>query len=193
MKNDTRLNVTHRDIAKLFCKALPLDGDDYGTAVNEYTEAIRKLSPEARLALKSAYIFSAKVPRDEREDMFQTLAMALIEARVKDEKLAYTIARCDWVNWYKKFKTREHFSLDTVVTGYDGEEVCYTELLVGEVEFERKINGELDGASLYNALPAWIKTIVDKRLSGHSITGGERKMLDKWIASAPMVLADYVN
>ena len=193
MKNDTRLNVTHRDIAKLFCKALPLDGDDYGTAVNDAVDAINKLTPECKLALKSAYIFSAKVPREEREDMFQTLAMTLIEARVKDEKLAYTIARCDWVNWYKKFKTREHFSIDSVVTGYDGDEVSYSELLVGEAEFEAKMNGDMDGARLYDALPAWVKDIVDKRLSGRSITGGEKHMLNKWVLAQPSILVDYVN
>lgn len=193
MKNDTRLNVTYRDIAKLFVKALPIEGEDFSDTINQYIETIKKLSPEARLALKSAYIFSSKVPRDEREDMFQTLAMTLIEAKVKDEKLAYTIARCDWVNWYKKFKTREHFSLDTVVNADTEEETCYVELLVGEAEFEAKMNGELDGARLYEALPSWVKTIVDKRLSGHSITGGERIMLNKWIAAQPLILANYVN
>jgi len=193
VKNDTRLNVTYRDIAKLFVKALPIEGEDFSDTINQYIETIKKLSPEARLALKSAYIFSSKVPRDEREDMFQTLAMTLIEAKVKDEKLAYTIARCDWVNWYKKFKTREHFSLDTVVNADTEEETCYVELLVGEAEFEAKMNGELDGARLYEALPSWVKTIVDKRLSGHSITGGERIMLNKWIAAQPLILANYVN
>jgi hypothetical protein len=43
-----------------------------------------------------AYIFSRKIPKQEREDLFQDIALKLIEADTPEQRLAYAIARCDW-------------------------------------------------------------------------------------------------
>ena len=98
------IKVTYRDIAQMLCKALPFPDDELRDRIAEHAEVIKGMSTEARLALKCAYVFSHKVPREEREDMFQELALALLEAKAPNEKLAYTIARCDWMNWWGKFK-----------------------------------------------------------------------------------------
>jgi hypothetical protein len=187
------IKVEYRDIAKMFCAALPIDGQQFGDKVNAYTDIIKALPPAAKLALRSAYLFSRKVPKEEREDMFQDIALAVLKARATDERLAYAIARCDWKNWWSKYKRRQHYSLDSVVDDGEGNRVSFGELLVGEAEFERKLNGDMDGKTLYEALPDWVKVIVDKRLMGKSITGGERHMLDKWVAGRPTILASYVN
>ena len=187
------IKVEYRAIAKMLCKALPVDGQEFADKINEYTAVIKALPPAAKLALKSAYIFSQKVPREEREDLFQDIALAVLQAKATDERLAYAIARCDWQNWWPKYKIRQHYSLDSVVEDSEGGRVSFGELLVGEVEFERKLNGDLDGKALYEALPSWVKTIVDKRLMGKSITGGERIMLDKWVMTRPTILASYVS
>ena len=54
------------------------------------------------MALKVAYVFSRKVPRQEREDLYQDIALAVFKAKTKDERLAYAIARCDWRNWWRR-------------------------------------------------------------------------------------------
>lgn len=187
------IKVEYRDIAKMLCAALPVDSQEFANKVNNYTAIIKALPAAAKLALRSAYIFSRKVPREEREDLFQDIALAVLKAHATDERLAYAIARCDWKNWWAKYKIRQHYSLDSVVDDGEGNKVSFGELLVGEVEFERKLNGDMDGKALYSALPSWIKSIVDKRLIGKSITGGERIMLDKWVAGRPTILASYVN
>jgi hypothetical protein len=187
------IKVEYRDIAKMLASALPVEGQDYGDKVNEYLAVIKAMPTEAKIALKSAYVFSHKVPREEREDLFQDLTLAVLKAKATDERLAYAIARCDWLNWWSKYKIRQHYSLDSVVEDTDGNQASFGELLVGEVDFEARLNGDLDGEKLYSQLPSWVKVIVDKRLMGKSITGGERRILDKWVIARPLILASYVN
>jgi len=136
------------------------------------------------VSLKSAYIFSAKVPRDEREDMFQELALAILQARTKDEKLAYAIARCDWRNWWQKFKTRQHFlagSLNALTLDKDGQEVEIAELLIGETEFELKMNGKIDAERIWDKLPDRIKPVVQKRLLGFPLLKQEHNTLNYYV------------
>lgn len=192
-KRKTGIEVSYRDIAKMLCRAMPVDGAEYGAKVESYLETIKAMSADAKLALRMAYVWSSKVPIEEREDFFQDVALALLEARIGDEKLAYAAARCDWKNWWAKYRIRQHMSLESVITADDGSTTEFGELLVGEAEFEVRLNGELDGISLYQQLPSWIKAIVTKRLIGKSITGGERHMLDKYVLSQPTILASYVK
>lgn len=220
------IKVTYRDIAKILVKAMPLDGQDYAGKINEYLGTIKAMPQEAKVALKSAYIFSRKVPREEREDLFQDLTLAILRARTKDERLAYTIARCDWQNWWEKRfvrqdkvclltglpKPQNHStckfihkpekcckcpfrafrqmvkSLDSVVEDTEGNQASFGELLVGETEFELKMDGELDAQRLYDRLPEGIKYLVDRRLMGYSLKKLERECLERWAAKNAMML-----
>jgi len=185
------IKVSYRDIAKMLVKAMPVELEDFRTKVEEYIEAIKAMPNEAKIALKSAYIFSSKVPQDEREDMFQELALTLLKERTKDERLAYAVARCDWQNWWSKFRIRQHYSLDSTIDA-DGQ-VTLGETLVGECEFDLKINGDIDGQALYEQLPSFVKALVDIRLRGEPLRGGNRMLLNKWVATKPMILASYQN
>ena len=72
-------------------------------------------------------------------------------------------------------------------------DVEYGETLVGDVDFERRMVGLLDGESLYSKLPKAIKPIVMKRLVGCALTGAERVRLHRWLAQRPTILCapDY--
>ncbi len=194
------LEITYRDIAKLFAKSLPLEDGEFGEKVEQYLATVKALPIEAKLALKTAYVFGSKAPREEREDLFQDLALAVLEARTKNEKLAYTIARCDWKDWWSKYRIRQHYSLDSVIEESEGNAVTLAELIVGEVEFERKVNGKMDGERIWDQLPDNIKPLVEKRLMGKplytpkgedrgrgrpqtdsALSGGERQRLNRWI------------
>ena len=175
------IQVTYRDIAKMLASALPVEGEEFGVKVNEYLETIKALPREAKLAMKVGYIFSRKVPRQEREDMFQDIALAVFKVKAKDERLAYAIARCDWRNWWEKYSIRQHYSIDTIVEDDKGNPVTFAELLVGEVEFERKMNGKLDAERIWDKLPEPIKPLVYKRLIGKALTATERKQMSRYI------------
>ena len=182
------IKTTYRDIAKMLVKAMPVDGQDYYGKVEQYIDTIRAMPQESKVALKSAYIFSRKVPKQEREDMFQDLALAILKAKTGDERLAYTIARCDWKNWWAKYRIRQHYSLDSVVEDEDGGETTFGELLVGETEFERKIDGELDAQSIWDRLPPGIQYLVDRRLTGYGLKKLERECLERWTSKNAMLL-----
>jgi hypothetical protein len=173
--------VTYRNIAKMLASALPVEGEDFGKKVETNLKAIKALASYQKNALKMAYIFSRKVPRQEREDLFQDLALACFKAKTRDEKLAYAIARCDWINWWKKFKIRQHYSLDTVIEDEDGNLQRIGELIVGELDFEYRLDGKVDAKRIWHKLPDNIKPIVRNRLLGKALTNTERSTLHRWI------------
>ena len=174
-------DIAYRHIAKMLASALPVENEEFGLKVNQYLATIKKLNIETKIALKSAYIFSRKVPREEREDLFQDIALAVYKAKTKDEKLGYAIARCDWIDFWKHYKIRQHLSLDSVTEDETGNPVTMAELLVGETEFERKTCDKLDAESMFNSLPVAIKPLINKRLIGGRLNNTERSQLNRYI------------
>jgi len=174
-------DITYRHVAKMLASALPVEGQEFGLKVEQYLDTIQRLPQEAKTALKSAYIFSRKVPREEREDLFQDIALAVLKVKTKDERLAYAIARCDWRDFWKRYKIRQHYSLDSIVDDTEGNPVTLGELLVGETEFERKMNGKMDAERIYNLLPSNIQPLIDKRLIGKALNQTERKRLNRYV------------
>lgn len=174
-------DITYRHIAKMMASALPVQNEEFGLKVEQYLVTIKRLPKEAKVALKSAYIFSRKVPREEREDLFQDIALAVLKIKTKDERLAYAIARCDWRDFWKHYKIRQHYSLDSVVDDEEGNPVTLGELLVGETEFERKMNGKMDAERIFDSLPPNIQPLINKRLMGYTLNKTERNALNYFV------------
>jgi hypothetical protein len=174
-------DITYRHIALMLASALPIESDDFSMQVESNLEAIKRLPQTAKVALRSAYIFSRKVPRQERQDLFQDIALAVLKSQTGDEKLAYAIARCDWRDWWKKYRIRQHYSLDSVTEDEDGNPVTLGELIIGEAEWERKMDGKLDAHRIWESLPDNIKPIVIHRLLGQALTHQERNTLNYWV------------
>ncbi len=174
-------DITYRHIAKMIASALPVEGKEFGDKVEQYLDTIKRLPQEAKVALKSAYIFSRKVPREEREDLFQDIALAILKVKTKDERLAYAVARCDWQDFWRKYKIRQHYSLDSVVDDTEGNPVTLGEMLVGEAEFERKMDGKLEAERIFNALPSNIQPLINKRLIGNTLNKQERNALNYYV------------
>ena len=175
------IEVTHRHVAIMMASALTIEGEDFRNKVEANLEAIKALPGEQKTALKMAYIFSRKVPHQEREDLFQDIAVKLIEANTSEQRLAYAIARCDWRDWWKKYKIRQHYSLDSVTEDEDGNPATLGELIIGESEFELKMDGKLDARKIWHKLPENIKLIVTNRLIGKALTNTERSTLNRWV------------
>ena len=185
--------ITYRNIAKMLASALPIEDEEFREVVESNLKTIKAMPKGQKVALRSAYIFSRKVPKEEREDLFQELTLAILEQGVDCERLAYAIAKCDWQDWWAKFKVRSHFlagSLNARLEDSEGQEYEFGELLVGEVEFERKMQGKIDGQALYSKLPEAIKPIVTKRLLGRALTDVERKRLSRYVKQAPLILVN---
>lgn len=195
MATKSTIKVTFRDIAKMLCRAYPIDGQEFRDKVEETIGTIQKLPTESKNALRCAYIFSRKVPRDEREDMFQELALQLLKVESKDEKLCYSVARCDWLDWWRKYKRHSQFyagtlDIETVGQFEDGDRNSQglnaedgrrlRELLVGEVEYQR-LDGNIDGKALWHRIPDKIKPIIEHRLLGQRLTNSERFNLHYWL------------
>lgn len=108
----TYLQVTDRDIAKLLVSRIPLNFDpkEFLEKTEAILKQIRKMPSIQKTMLKCAYIFSRKVPKNEREDLFQELTLKLLENRPKNESWAYTIARTDWIDWYRHYKVKAQYS-----------------------------------------------------------------------------------
>ena len=179
--NKQYIEVTYRDIAKMLSSALPVEGEEFGLKVCETLEVIKSLPQGAKIAPKVAYVFSRKVPRQEREDFYQDIALAVFKAKTKTERLAYAIARCDWKNWWARYKIRQHTSLDSVTEDDTGDPVTLAELLVGETEFELKMNGKMDAERIWDRLPSHIKPIVQNRLLGKALTHYQRTQLSRYV------------
>jgi len=183
---ENKIRVSHRQLAVMLAKAMPIDSDDFKNKVNEFTQVIQNLPAQAKIALQSAYIFSGKVPREEREDIFQDLALAVLKAKTKDIKLGYAIARCDWRNWWQSYMLRQHFnahnlSLESELEDVDGNTVYLRELIVGEVEFERKICDSLDCQKVMQSLPSRVKGIIQQRLLGKAVNVKDRMYLSRYL------------
>lgn len=178
-------DITYRNIAIMLVKTMPVQDQEFFDKVEEYLHIIKGLDKNSKVALRSAYIFGSKVPRQERQDLFQDIALTILEARVEDERLAYAIARCDWQDWWKKYTIRQHYSLDSILNRQsddnEGTESTLGELIVGEAEFERKMDGKLDAERIWNKLPDYIKPIIFNRLLGKSTNQTDRQTLKRWI------------
>jgi DNA-directed RNA polymerase specialized sigma24 family protein len=175
-------DITYRHVAIMLASALPIEGEEFRERVGANLEAIKALPAEQKTALKMAYIFGRKVPREERGDVFQDIALALFKAHTRDDKLAYAIARCDWRDWWKKYKIRQHYSHDTIVEDEEGNPKQLSELIIGEVDFERKIDGKIDAETLWRKLDEFpaIKHLVKQRLLGQTLTHMQSETLTRW-------------
>ncbi len=189
----------NRSIAKMLASALQVEGEEFSEHVESYLDEIDKLPSDDRRALKYAFIFSRKAPQQEREDLYQELAIKLLEARPCSDKLAYSIARCDWKDFWKAFKVRSNYNWESIERLGDAEDgggygedaidrqVYHGALLDGQIEIERKTDANI----LWNLLPKQIQAIVNKRLEGHALTGAERVAICRYMKVHSGILAEY--
>lgn len=103
------VRVTIRQISQMFTRALgvKLNSDEYLNHVESIMRIIEDMEVYQRHALKLAFLFSMRVSEIDKEDFFQDIVLALLEKRIENEKLAYTIARCDWLDWYRKYRKKQ--------------------------------------------------------------------------------------
>lgn len=177
--------------------------DSFIELVKQTARELEGLGVNAKLAIEVAFIFSRKVPQNERQDIFQELVAAILDSATESPTFAYTIARRDWQNWWAQYKLHSQYYqgyLSETITNSDGEETELAELLVGEIEFENKQIDKLDAERLWAQIPAHIQELVTKRLEGKplgvprnrkagqpkssgSLDNTQRQRLNRWVRS----------
>lgn len=190
-----------RDIAKMIVRArgCKLDPGEHLEQVELLMHELQSMPREQTNALKMAYLFSSRVPEFEREDFFQELSLTLLEKSVRDEKLAYTIARCDWVDWWKRYthKNETEISLDAILdTDGDGESEnrsnghVLSELAIGAIEYEQtqdtKAKRIIEAIQAKGKFGERILEIATKRLAGEALTQAERRALCDFVHRNPI-------
>jgi len=149
----------------------------YLDLVQTTRQSFEKLNVNGQLAVEAAFIFSRKAPQTERQDLFQELLTAVLASGTENSAFAYAIVRRDWQNWYESYKLHSQYHegyLSETITNAEGQETELSELLVGEIEFERKQIDKLDGEQLWQQIPKAIQALVQKRLQGKPL-GAPRK------------------
>jgi len=196
--------ATYQQISKAAMVSDGFDKDDsFIELVKATAKEIEGLGINAKLAIEAGYIFSRKVPAEERQDLFQELVAAILDSGTEDAAFAYTIARRDWQNFWSKYKLHSQYFegyLSDTLTNSDGDETELAELLVGEVEFENKQIDKLDARQLWQQIPSDIQKLITKRLQGKplgsprkrkagqpknsgTLNDTERKRLNRWVKS----------
>lgn len=200
---NTILNfASYHDVAKAAIGCGPdtfESHSDYVDLVRQTRAAFEGMGLNAKLAVEAAYIFSRKVPTNEQQDVFQELIAAILAIGTTDAAFAYTIARRDVQDWWRSYKLHSQYHgghLSDTILNAENEETELAELLVGEIEFERKMISKLDTRRLWRQLPEDIKPLILKRLQGKplganrkvgkpkssgTLSDTERKRLNRWV------------
>ena len=91
---------TLHNMAKWLASGLPLEGEDFGQQVQTVERELlllTKRSKSSLLALQTAYVFSRKVPRQERQDVFQELFLTLYQQKNERQRFSLCYRSCGLV------------------------------------------------------------------------------------------------
>ena len=204
MQTEILQTASYHHVTKAAIGGANFENDDlYMELVANTRKELESMGPNARLAVEAAYIFSRKVPHNERQDLFQELTAAILESGTENPAFAYTIARRDWQNWYRSYKLHSQYHegrLSETLVNAEGEETELAELLIGEIEFEAKQIDKLDARALWAQIPRHIQRLALKRLTGKplgtsrngkrgkpkaakALDNTERSQLNRWVKS----------
>lgn len=119
----------------------------------EYKAKIDAMPKHAQRALKFAYMFCHKVPRQDSEDLFQELALALLEQGKTPECNQYIVARRVWVDWWRKWYTKQN---NEVSLAFDVEDATSQKLGINDVLLSELVDGSTEMALLYEEVKSEI-------------------------------------
>lgn len=186
------MEVSYRSIAKLLARGMPLEGQDYSAKVESYIKSIEAMPVEQQATLKASYIFSRKAPREERQDLFQDLVSSCLtvlatKTPIRDpDPFCYKTVRLAWLDRTRyrnrpiEKLAREAYRLNSSVIDSNGQETELQELIAGEVDFEHKLNSELDSQAVLDTLPDRVKKVAVKRLSGLDVSNADYKAAKRY-------------
>jgi DNA-directed RNA polymerase specialized sigma24 family protein len=130
-----KVNTDTRKLAKALAKGLPVEGAAFGEHVDRIEHEVKALPKVQKTTLTLAYMFSAKVPHQERDDVSQEILLACLESGQTEERNLYVVARRTWVDWFRKWYTRQQYEL-----GIDFDKLVAERLGINEPKLEGLCN-----------------------------------------------------
>ena len=106
-----KVNTDTRKLAKALAKGLPVEGAAFGEHVDRIEHEVKALPKVQKTTLTLAYMFSAKVPHQERDDVSQEIILACLESGQTEERNLYVVARHTWAEWLRRWYTRQQYEL----------------------------------------------------------------------------------
>jgi len=134
------VNTDTRKLAKALAKGLPVEGAAFGEHVDRIEHEVKALPKVRKTTLTLAYMFSAKVPRQERDDVSQEIILACLESGQTEERNLYVVARRTWVDWFRKWYTRQQYEL-----GIDFDKLVAERLGINEPKLDelQNVSGDM--------------------------------------------------
>ncbi len=145
-----------------------------------------RLGLEVKPLCQTLAYWVARVPEAERVDWLQSMAIKLLESKPATNALAFVVAKCDTMSWWRAFKLRQHFSLDTARESDDDEAKTMLDSLCAVAQYEAMIESDDSARQLWRALSPQIQAIVSKRLNGARLSSAERQTLCRYLHKAPL-------
>jgi DNA-directed RNA polymerase specialized sigma24 family protein len=112
-----------------------VEGAAFGEHVDRIEHEVKALPKVQKTTLTLAYMFSAKVPHQERDDVSQEILLACLESGQTEERNLYVVARRTWVDWFRKWYTRQQYEL-----GIDFDKLVAERLGINEPKLEGLCN-----------------------------------------------------
>jgi DNA-directed RNA polymerase specialized sigma24 family protein len=137
------VNTDTRKLAKALAKGLPVEGAAFGEHVDRIEHEVKALPKVQKTTLTLAYMFSAKVPHQERDDVSQEIITACFESGQAEESHLYMVARRTWVEWLRRWYTRQQYEL-----GVDFDAVVAERLGINEPKLDELCNVSSDMTDL---------------------------------------------
>jgi hypothetical protein len=149
--------------------------------IKDHAQALsRRLGIDQAAMEKILTYWTIRYPGQERQDGLQSLTLALLETLPGTPGLAFAVCRGRNVDWWRAYSYRNHYSLDWAPNYDDSTGETIAEMIGGVVQFERQIDGLIDGQHLWDKLPGRIQEIIRARLLGKRIKGADRTYLHRF-------------
>lgn len=132
------------------------------------------------------------VPSQDREDVLQDLAEALLTRRPNTPELAFLIAKDKIAKFWRDYKGHRQYVTEETYGGEEiqdeeGNTISRIDTLAGEIEFEHRIADRYDSNTLFAQLPWNIKKAVARKLIGLPLTACNRKAMQRYLLAKRVV------
>jgi hypothetical protein len=126
--------------------------------------------------------YGRKSPPGEFADAVQAITLEWLTERPANARLANTIARTTIIDYWRKWRIRQHNGIESSLDGTT-EIHQLQEALVAGVAWELQSDGALDCESITRRMPDRIRGIIQHRLDGRKLETADRTFLHRWIRS----------
>ena len=124
--------------------------------------------------------YGRKAPPGEFADAVQAITLEWLTERPANARLANVIARTTIIDYWRKWRIRQHNGIESSLDGTSQLHELQ-EALVSGVAWELQSDGAMDCDNITRLMPDRIRGIVQQRLDGAKLETADRVYLHRWI------------